>query len=291
MKTNRMLFSAVILLALTLPASGQERGQPAAEDRGSRAVGGDSGATSSMGSSSMGSRGISVGDSSGMSTSGPRMSSGTAGTVANFPNSSIYSGNANSATPNFSGTSYYSYDTYYQMENFLWYLRTHYYGLDPRYGMRFLRNREPLLTPQLLKMALREPVSLSTQLVRAVDELEVMLLDRQAGKTLNKQEIANKTQVIRELAKKIRQDHSMVFVDQRLEKTVIKGKEVDNLGLEAISKLREMTLDLNHQLKEMYDQTKTSIVSVGNLSQPSIESLSKGIEKLSKVIENSARRL
>src|SRR6185503_4945794 len=116
MKTNRMLFSAVILLALTLPAIAQERGQPAAEERGSRSIGGDSGATSSMGS-----RGISVGDSSGMSTSSPRMSRGTAGTVANFPNSSIYSGNANSAAPNFSGTSYYSYDTYYQMENFLWY--------------------------------------------------------------------------------------------------------------------------------------------------------------------------
>lgn len=288
MKTNKMLSFAGILLAFALPAIGQERGQPAAEDRGSRSPGGDSGAAAT---SSMGSRGISIGDSSGASSGGFRVDSRTAGTVANFPSSSIPSGNSGYSNPNFTGTSFYSYDSYYQMQNFLWHLRTHYYGLDPRYGMRFLRNREPLLTPQLLKMALREPVNLSRQLVRAVDELEVMLLDRQAGKPVNKQEIAAKTQSIRELAKKIRQDHSMVFVDQLLDKNTTKGKEVDNLGLEAIGRLREMTLELNNQLKEMYDQTKTSIVSVGNLSQPSIESLSKGIEKLSKVIENSARRL
>ena len=290
MKTNRMLFCAVILLAFTLPVVGQERGQPAAEDRGSRSSGIDSGATSSMGS-----RGISVGDSSGASSSGPRMSSGTAGTVANFPsNSSAHSGYSNysNPTPNLQGTSWYSPDSYYQWQTFMWHLQMRYGMLDPRYVSRFYRNSgEPLLTPQILKLALREPVGLSTQLVRAVDSLELMLLDRQAGKPVNKQEIAAKTQVIRDLAKKIRQDHSMVFVDQRLDRDMVKGKEADNLGLEAISRLRVMALDLNNQLKEMYDQTKTSIVSVGNLSQPSIESLSKGIEKLSKVIENSARRL
>jgi hypothetical protein len=288
MKTNRILLCAVILLTVTLPAVGQERGQRAAEDRGSRSAGGGVGATSSMST-----RGISVGDSSSVGSVTSRGNSGTAGSVANFPsNSSSNSGNSGYYSPNLGGTSFYSYDSYYQWQTFLWHLQTRYGMLDPRYVSRFYRNTgEPLLTPQILKLALREPVSLSTQLVRAVDALELMLLDRQAGKPVNKQEIAEKTQVIRDLAKKIRQDHSMVFVDQRLDKNVIKGKEVDNLGLEAIGRLREMALDLNNQLKQMYDQTKTSIVSVGNLSQPSIESLSKGIEKLSKVIENSARRL
>ena len=289
MKTHRIPYIAVILLAFTLPAVGQERGQPAAEDRGSRSSGVDSGASSSMST-----RGISVGDSSSVGSVSSRASSGTAGSVAGFP--STYSSSNSGGTvynhPSLQGTSWSTYDSYYQWQTFMYHLQMRYGMMDPMYARRFYRNsREPLVTPQMLKLALREPVSLSTQLVRAVDQLELMLLDRQAGKPVNKQEIAAKTQVIRDLAKKIRQDHSLVYVDQRLDKSVIKGKEVDNLGLDAIGRLREMTLDLNNQLKEMYDQTKTSIVSVGNLSQPSIESLSKGIEKLSKVIENSARRL
>jgi len=52
-----------------------------------------------------------------------------------------------------------------------------------------------------------------------------------------------------------------------------------------------MAVDMNTQLKAMYDQNSTATVSVQNLSQPSFESLSKGIERLTKVIENSAKHL
>jgi hypothetical protein len=41
----------------------------------------------------------------------------------------------------------------------------------------------------------------------------------------------------------------------------------------------------------MYTQNATSTVSVNALTGPSFDSLSKGIEKLSRVIENSAKKI
>jgi hypothetical protein len=118
-----------------------------------------------------------------------------------------------------------------------------------------------------------------------------MVSDLQAGKPVRKEDISEKAQAIREMAKKIRRDNSLAFIDQRTDKSTPKNEDFDNLGLEAVRQLRQMVTDLNTQLKGMYNQQTTSTVSVHSLTQPSFESLSKGIEKLTKVIESSARRL
>lgn len=180
-------------------------------------------------------------------------------------------------------------NNYFAWENFYWYLQTR-YMMNSYYFSRFMRNREPLLTPQLLRLSTREPLRLSMQMMTAVDELESMLQALQAGKPVSKQDIAAKAQEIRELARQIRKDQALSFVDQRKEKDIIKGENIENLGFEAISQLREMVTDLNTQLKGMYTQNATSTVSVDALTQPSFDSLSKGIERLSRVIENSAKK-
>jgi hypothetical protein len=162
---------------------------------------------------------------------------------------------------------------------------------NPLYFNRFTRNVEPLITPQLLKLALQEPLGVSSEMILAVDELEAMVSDLQAGKPVRKEDISEKAQAIREMAKKIRRDNSLAFIDQRTDKSTPKNEDFDNLGLEAVRQLRQMVTDLNTQLKGMYNQQTTSTVSVHSLTQPSFESLSKGIEKLTKVIESSARRL
>src|SRR5262249_25574440 len=155
------------------------------------------------------------------------------------------------------------------------------------YSQRFYRNREPLLTPQLMKLALRDPLTTSTRMVRAVEDLEKLVSDLEAGKPVNKEDIALKNREVRELARKIRQDNSLSFVDRRMEKDLPKEAVADQLGLNAVRQLRETVVDLHTQLKGMYSQTSTSTVSVSSLSQPSFESLSRRIEKLSKVLDTA----
>jgi len=161
--------------------------------------------------------------------------------------------------------------------------------LNGLYFSRFYRNSEPLVTPELMKLTLRGPLTLSTQMLAAVDQLQLMVTDLQAGKQVAREDLSAKTQEIRDLARKIRQDESLTFVDRRLDQNVGKGNQFDNLGLGGIDQLRELATDLHTQLKSMYGQSATSTISVQTLSQPSFASLSKGIEKLTKVIETSAR--
>ncbi len=264
---------AVWMLALLLPA--QERG------------GRDTPGNSSSGTSSISSRGIAASSSSStVSTSVSRDYSSGSGAFVAAPSV----GAPQSYTPDLRGTSFVSANSYYQSMDFFYWVRRNYF-LDRYYFSRFYRNTEPLITPQLARLTLRQPLALSSRLLIAVDELEALIRDAQAGKQVDKQQIAEKTKEVRELAKQLRQDQSLNYFDQRKDRDLLKGTRYDDLGLEAIAQLREMALDLNTQIKSLYEQSSTSTVSVDSLSQPSFMSLSKGIDKLSRVISSSARRL
>jgi len=162
--------------------------------------------------------------------------------------------------------------------------------LDRFYFSRFYRNTEPLITPQLARLTMSQPLTISNRMLASIDQLEALMRDQQAGKQVSKAEIAAQTQEIRDLAKQIRQDQSIVFFDQRKEKDLLRGTQYAELGPEAIAQMREMALDLNHQIRNLYEQKSTATVSVESLSAPSFSSLSKGIERLSKVVSQPARK-
>lgn len=193
-------------------------------------------------------------------------------------------------TPNLTGTSFYTSDLYWHFINYQYYLRS-FYGLSPFYFNRFTTNREPLTTPELVKLTFRRPLKLSLQMLDAVQELEEMLNNSQSGRQVDKQAMAAKIQEIRELDRQIQKDQGLDYFDQRRDKDAFKDLQVDKLGLDAIVKLREVVTDLSTQLKNMYNQTTPSVVSVQSLSEPSFKSTCKEIDKLTKVIENSARKL
>ncbi len=187
------------------------------------------------------------------------------------------------------GTSYYSYGNYLQWQDFLYRLNSLYFaGLD---GSRFLRNSEPLVTPKIASLAVRRPLQLSAQLVAVVDELSTLLAEVRAGKNFDKKAIDTTAEQIRKLAKSIRTDPSLSYIDERNDVDLTKGIDLNQIGLDAIVQLREIALDLDSQLQSLSDQAATSTISIDYLTRPSFESLSKGIEKLSKAIQNSARRL
>jgi len=270
----------VLALLASLPAATQDRRTANSETERGRVS--DAGPSRGMGS--MVGRSIPVGSASRTTTSSRDAGTGVStGTRTGGAGSSFN-------VPKLQGTSFNSMNSYLMWQDFLWNLQTRYF-LDAMYLSRFYRNSEPLVTPHLMKMVVREPLSLSTRMLAAVDELGTLVSDLEGGKPVPKQDITTKAQEIRELAKRIRKDNTLSFVDQRADKEVPKGENTETLGLETIRQLRTMAVDMNTQLKAMYNQNSTATVSVQNLSQPSFESLSKGIERLTKVIENSAKHL
>jgi hypothetical protein len=194
-----------------------------------------------------------------------------------------------SYTPDLRRTSFTSSQSYYDSLNFFYWVHNRFY-LDQYYFSRFYRNTEPLITPQLARLTMSQPLSFSSRLLASIDQLEAMMSDQQAGKQVNKADMAAKTEEIRDLAKQIRQDQSIVYFDQRKEKDLLRGTQYAELGPEAIAQMREMALDLNRQIRNLYDQKSTTTVSVESLAAPSFSSLSKGIERLSKVVSQPARK-
>jgi hypothetical protein len=193
--------------------------------------------------------------------------------------------------PNLSGTSFQNYNTYYNWNNYYSYLWTH-YNLSPLYFGRFYRNFEPLITPDILKVTLREPIRLSSDMLGSIDELEGMLAQNASASPADKRALLEKSKHIREIAKQIRRNQTLSNYDIRKYENLFKNEEdLRALGPEALNKLREMAVDLDRQLRNMYSQSSTSTVSVDSYSEPSIESLAKGIEKLCKAIEQSSKRI
>jgi hypothetical protein len=118
-----------------------------------------------------------------------------------------------------------------------------------------------------------------------------MVEAREGGQPIDKALILAKAQQIRSLAKQIREDNLLPYVDQRKNTDILRDKNVDGLGLAAVNELRSMVADLNSQLNVLYNTANTATISVNSLAQPSFNSLSKGIERLCKTIEGSAKRL
>jgi hypothetical protein len=280
MKTAiRLTALTVVVLVLALPSLAQDRGRPG---------GGTSTGASSAGSASVGASSSSRGVAGGVSMSSPGYSATVRNTVGGYGSGGGYV--FVPAIPMYSSFNNYNY---YSALRFFDYMQMRYgffnmlqYGLWDR--DRFYRNREPLVTPGMVQMTLRQPLRLSELLLADIEALEVLVSDLQAGKPVSGKQIESKAQEIRELAKRIRGDESLQFFDPRKARDIT--EDADRLGLGAIARLREMALELNSQLRNMVDQKTTTTVSVNTLNQASFQSLSKGIEKLSKVVENAKPR-
>jgi hypothetical protein len=287
MKTISRLTIVAFLVFSGLTVFAQDRGRPSGGSSGSAAAAPSTGGTSGA----VATRGISGGVVSSNSVGG-MYSEPTRGTGAMYGGGGG-GGSASYVVPRYPvGSSFNSYN-YDRSLSFFNYLQNNYWFEMMQLRMfdfnRFYRNREPLVTPAIVQITMREPLSASQKLLASVDELQAMMDSAQAGKPVEKADIEAKTQEIRSLAKKIRQYEPIAYFDLRKSRDLTKG--YDNLGPAAVSQLRELALQLNSQLKSMYDQKVTSTVSVNSLNQASFESLSKGIEKLTKVIENSKPRM
>lgn len=181
-------------------------------------------------------------------------------------------------------TNYYNWTSYYS------HLVTS-YDMAPSYFGRFYRNREPLITPEIMKRTLAEPLRLSQEILDSIDQIEELVLQDSASRPeSDRAALINKSRRIRELAKRIRNNETLTTVDLRKEEKLYDVDPRASLDPEAVERMREMAVDLDRQLRNMYSSS-TSTVSVESYKEHSLESLAKGIEKVCKSIEYSARRM
>ena len=191
---------------------------------------------------------------------------------------------------NLQGTSFHNLGYYYIWSQYYSRLVNH-YGLNPNYFNRFYRNSEPLITPELLKLTLREPLQLSNRMLNSIDQLEEMLNDFSSGAVSDKKVLLDKSKEIREFAKQIRKNQTLDTIDLRGNENLYKEKGKDSLDPEAINQLRELAVDLDRQLRELISADSTAPISVESYQEHSLESLAKGIEKVCKSIEKSTKKM
>ena len=190
------------------------------------------------------------------------------------------------------GTSFSTVPLYNYWCNYYYYLFEE-FGVYPEYFTRFVNNSEPLMTPAILKLALRRPLATASDMLKAIDDLETMLSDARAGKTVDKKALAAKSEEIREDAKLIRGNPTVAALDTSSSGKLVPADQdsIDALNPETIAKLRKTALDINRQLSNLYAQSSTSTVSADSFKEPSFESEAKAIDKVCKAIEHSSKRL
>ena len=199
----------------------------------------------------------------------------------------------NSATivvPGRRGASFMSPRSYVIWTNYYAYLSRQ-FDVNPLYFRRFYYNTEPLITPEILRLTLRAPLQTSLEMLNSIDELQAMIENSKSGNTLDRQAVLEKCERIRDLAKNIRSNQTLSYIDVGQGKDLYSQKAHDTIRPEDFQKLREMAVDLNRQLKNLYASTSTATVSIDSYKEPSLESLAKGIEKMCKAIENSSKRM
>jgi len=171
-----------------------------------------------------------------------------------------------------------------------------YYFLNGyNYLWRYQQGDSPL-TQHSMGIALQQCASASLGLLRLSDKLEGLVDQYESGELTQKdfeRQIGQTTKEIRKLSKKIRKDDFLDYIDQRQTKHVPSFPEATSVaGLRSLTKqLRLMAREIDFGLDTYRKEDMSRTVNVRELEQPSYDSLTKGIDRLSKTINNSARRL
>lgn len=153
----------------------------------------------------------------------------------------------------------------------------------------------PTLNGQVVNLALQNSSQASQNILQLSADMEELLVRYRQGE-LSKAEFEEQfrghARHIKQLAKRIRKDDYVRFVDPRKDLKSSKVATVRSLPeLQAlIDQLRQTTVDMQQNMST-FDDDQTTVVSIGHLRQPSFRSLSRKISTLADAISRSARRL
>lgn len=200
-----------------------------------------------------------------------------------------------------SGSTYYPYAWYndynsFYARNFLWNLWHQYPYFSPAiYTFRYDVGDSPI-DRNILRLALQDSYEAATAMITQVDTLSGLIDQLESNQIDRKQfqgRFDSSLSEIRKLAKTIKKDERLAFLDQR------KGTPAaDPPKAESIPEMRALVAQLSEQatamrdgLENYYVRDYTRTVEIEHLKQPSFKSLSERIDKLAKVIEKSADRM
>jgi hypothetical protein len=150
---------------------------------------------------------------------------------------------------------------------------------------------QPVLTYALAdsNLAAEELVERSLQLQDLVRRYDSGLLQRDEFRIYAEQTVKR----IRTLAKELRKDRYLDYIDL--------GHDIEKQSFQTVSSLPELTRladqlaftaqTVRDNLHAYTEQNMTRTVSVGQLQRPSVESLSKNLERLAQTMEKSFKRL
>jgi hypothetical protein len=163
------------------------------------------------------------------------------------------------------------------------------------YQWRYAQGDSPL-TPELLDLALREPASASSSLALLGDDLS-RLIDRYQEGAIGSEDFSARlketTRAIRSLAKKIRRDQFLSYLDLRADTKVPSYSSPDNLDeLRALSReLAETARRIETGIHDFREKEMSRVVSVNDLTDDSLDSLARRVDRMARVIERSGARL
>jgi hypothetical protein len=152
------------------------------------------------------------------------------------------------------------------------------------------------LTVDSLRLATRDSSQAAIALLGDSRDLEATILQYQQGELSQpefEEAVRQKISQIRGYAKKIRRDPLLDYIDVREDRRVIEASEAGSIP-ELLQLAQQLQL-LAGQLQETFDEYSrenlATKVTVDHLERPSVDSLSKGIDQVAKVIKKSTARL
>ena len=188
------------------------------------------------------------------------------------------------------------YSSWYNTNQFLYQLLLRYRYLSGYdYMWRYAQDDSPL-TQEVVNLALSESSLAADSLIATVEELESLIDEYEAGILGQKSfevEVERTTKRLRKLAKQIRKDYLLEYLDQSP-----KAKVPSYDRARSISELRELCQELHRSatavangIDAYYEKDMTRVVNVSDLQRPSFGTMTKEIDRLAKTISKSADRL
>ena len=228
------------------------------------------------------------------STLGGRRSPATTHSTGSDPSGSTYS-DISSNLRRWHGYHYRPLGLYY-CDRFFTRLFFEYGYLSGHDNLWTYAQGSPILTEDVARLALRKTSELSRRLGQAIVSLQSDLqLHRQSQ--LSRRQLQDRVDAaintIRSLNKSLREDFYLDYLDQRKPARVgsfqlaQSPQELQNL----MGEMQRIARQIQTGVTSYYERDQARVVSVGDLSQPSFRSLSKGIDRLAKTIKKSVRRL
>jgi len=160
---------------------------------------------------------------------------------------------------------------------------------------RYSQGDSPL-TQEMIEIGLLKPVSASSSILATCEDLTKLIdayEDGRIDRTRFHQLVKVRTKAIRSFAKTIRNDVFLDYLDQTDNKAEVeadKARSIAELRM-LCGKLRGFAAQIDTGLSAFYESDMSRLVAVDALKRPSFDSLSKGIDRLAKSIEKSAKRL